>query len=94
MSTANIESKQKSAKIDHKRTEVTSEVTAKIAGSYEKLAVKFRDKAERASEHLKEAKNETKRTTYRRRFELYGDAATDLDERVRQLKGGSDNNGN
>ena len=94
MATANSESKQKSAKFDHKKAEVTSDVNAKIAGSYKKLAEKFRHKSEHASDRLKDATNEDKRATYRRKFELYGDAATDLDERVRQLSGRLDNGGN
>lgn len=81
-----------SAKIKQKMTDTTDEITAKIAASYEKLAAKFREKAERASEHLKDTKKDAKRAMYRRRFELYGDAATDLDGRVRLLKGGSEDN--
>ena len=88
MATANSESKQKSAKFDRKKSTATSEVTAKIAVSYEKLAAEFRRKSQRASDHIKDAKNEAKRTAYRRKFELYGDASIDLDDRARKLRVG------
>jgi predicted nucleic acid-binding Zn-ribbon protein len=65
----------------------TADISTKIAGSYEKLAGKFRQKAQHAAEKVKDAKNEEKRALYRRRFELYGDAATDLEDRLRQLQG-------
>ncbi|KAB1071537.1 hypothetical protein [Methylobacterium planeticum] len=63
-----------------------AEVTAKIVGSYEKLAGKFREKSQRAAERVKTAKGESKRAMHRRRFELYGDAAQDLDERVQAVR--------
>lgn len=65
----------------------TADISAKIAASYEKLAGKFRQKAQRAAEKVKDTKGEEKRTLYRRRFELYGDAASDLEDRLRQLQG-------
>lgn len=65
----------------------TADISAKIAASYEKLAGKFRQKAQRAAEKVKDTKGEEKRALYRRRFELYGDAATDLEDRLRQLQG-------
>lgn len=70
--------------------EETADITAKIAASYEKLAGKFRQKAQRAAEKVNDAKGEEKRALHRRRFELYGDAATDLEDRLRQLQGDRD----
>ncbi|GJE45689.1 hypothetical protein [Methylobacterium soli] len=64
-----------------------AEVTAKIVAAYEKLAGKLREKSHRAEDRLKSAKSENKRAMYRRRFELYGDAAQDLDERLRAVRG-------
>lgn len=71
----------------------TADISAKIAASYEKLAGKFRQKAQRAAEKVRDAKGEEKRALYRRRFELYGDAANDLEDRLRQLQGSSERGG-
>lgn len=68
----------------------TADISAKIAASYEKLASKFRQKAQRGAEKVKDAKSDEKRALHRRRFELYGDAATDLEDRLRQLQGGQE----
>ena len=68
----------------------TADISAKIAASYEKLASKFREKAQRAADKVKNTRGEEKRALHRRRFELYGDAATDLEDRLRQLQGGRD----
>jgi predicted nucleic acid-binding Zn-ribbon protein len=76
---------KKSKPIDLKQE--TADISAKIAASYEKLAGKFREKAQHAAEKVKDTKGEEKRALYRRRFELYGDAATDLEDRLRQLQG-------
>ena len=65
----------------------TADISAKIATSYEKLASKFRQKAQHAAEKLKDTTGEEKRARHRRRFELYGDAAADLEDRLRQLQG-------
>ncbi len=65
----------------------TADISAKIAASYEKLVGKFREKAERAKDKLKDTKGEEKRALYRRRFELYSDTATDLEDRLRQMQG-------
>lgn len=79
---------KKSKPIDLKQE--TADISAKIAASYEKLAGKFRQKAQRAAEKVKDAKGEEKRVLHRRRFELYGDAATDLEDRLRRLQGDRD----
>lgn len=68
----------------------TVDISARIAASYEKLASKFREKAQRAGDKIKDTKGEEKRALYRRRFELYGDAAIDLEDRLRQLQGGGE----
>ena len=65
----------------------TADISAKIAASYEQLAGKFREKAKRAADKVKDTKGEEKRALHRRRFELYSDAATDLEDRLRQLQG-------
>ena len=67
-----------------------AEVQAKIVAGYEKLGGKFREKSQRAAERLKSMKGESRRAMYRRRFELYGDAAQGLDERVQSVMGRSD----
>jgi len=65
----------------------TVEISAKIATAHEKLAGKFRQKAQRAAEKVRDAKTEVKRALHRRRFELYGDAAAGLEDRLRELQG-------
>lgn len=65
----------------------SAEVSAKIAAGYEKLAAKFREKSQRAAERLKTVKGESKRAIHRRRFELYGDAAQDLSDRLQNIQG-------
>lgn len=68
----------------------TADISAKIAASYEKLADKFRQKAQRAAEKVKDAKSDRKRALHRRHLELYGDAATDLEDRWRHLRGNAE----
>lgn len=68
----------------------SADISAKIAAGYEKLAGKFREKAKRAADKIKDTKGEEKRALHRRRFELYGDAASDLEDRLRQLQNGAD----
>ena len=67
-----------------------AEVQAKIVAGYEKLGGKFREKSQRAAERLKSEKGESRRAMYRRRFELYGDAAQELDERIQNVRGRSE----
>lgn len=68
----------------------TTDISAKIAASYEKLAGKFRQKAQRAAEKARDAKGGEKEILHRRRFDLYSDAATDLQDRLRQIQGSSE----
>lgn len=79
---------KKSKPIDLKQE--TADISAKIAASYEKLAGKFQQKALRAAEKARDAKGEEKQILHRRRFDLYSDAATDLKDRLRQLRGDGD----
>jgi predicted nucleic acid-binding Zn-ribbon protein len=65
----------------------TADISAKIAASYEQLAGKFREKAKRAADKVKDTKGEEKRAPHRRRFELYSDAATDLEDRLPSAAG-------
>lgn len=67
----------------------SAEVSAKITSGYEKLAAKFRMRSQRAAERFKTMKGKGKRAIHRRRFELYGDAAQDLDGRLRNIQGRS-----
>ena len=71
----------------------SAEVSAKIAAGYEKLAAKFRERSQLAAERLKSVKGESKRAIHRRRFELYGDAAQDLSERLQDIQGRLDRGG-
>jgi hypothetical protein len=60
----------------------SDEVTAKINGAYEKLASKLRRKADKAKGSMDAKKNDRKRALLRRRFELYADAANNLELRL------------
>ena len=71
----------------------SAEVSAKIAAGYEKLAAKFRERSQRAAERLKSVKGENIRAIHRRRFELYGDAAQDLSDRLQNIQGRLDRSG-
>lgn len=57
-------------------------VRAKIAAGHEKLAAKFRRKAQQATQRIGETEDEGKRTMHRRRFELYSDAAQQLEDKA------------
>ncbi|MGH1570882.1 hypothetical protein ACRAWG_09665 [Methylobacterium sp. P31] len=57
-------------------------VNAKIDKAFKKLAKKMRDHADRAKTKIDGAKKPEKRTVLLRRFELYADAATHLEERL------------
>ena len=63
----------------------SAEARAKIAMGDEKLAAKFRERSQRAAERLKSVKGESKRAIHRRRFDLYGDAAQDLIDSLRNI---------
>ncbi|WP_128563919.1 hypothetical protein [Methylobacterium crusticola] len=68
----------------------THEITSKINAAYEKLALKLRAKADKAKERAGTTKDEAKRAIHRRRFELYGDAAHDIEERLALRRAPSD----
>ncbi|WP_128562589.1 hypothetical protein [Methylobacterium crusticola] len=68
----------------------TAEVTEKIDSAYDKLAQKLRAKADKAKERAGTTKDEAKRAIHRRRFELYGDAAHDIEERLALRRAPSD----
>ena len=57
-----------------------------IVAAHERLALKLRERAQRALEKAGEAGGERKRGAQRRRFELYGDAATEAEQRVADLR--------
>lgn len=57
-------------------------VNAKIERAFENLAKKMRHHADKAKVKIDEAKKPDKRAVLLRRFELYADAATHLEERL------------
>ncbi|MGU3661544.1 hypothetical protein [Methylobacterium fujisawaense] len=62
------------------------ETNAKISDAYEKLAVKFRKRMDKADDKAQAAGKEGKREALRRRSELFGEAAKTLEDKVRKLK--------
>lgn len=59
-----------------------AKVNAKIDQAFEKLARKMRGRADKAKEKLDGVTKAGKRAVLLRRFELYADAATYLEERL------------
>lgn len=59
-------------------------INAKIEAAFEKLAKKMRDRADKAKGKLDDVTKADKRAVLLRRFELYADAATYLEERLLQ----------
>ncbi|GJE15193.1 hypothetical protein FOHLNKBM_6271 [Methylobacterium longum] len=57
-------------------------VSAKIDEAFKKLAKKMRHHADKAKAKIDGAKKPKKRAVLLRRFELYADAATHLEERL------------
>lgn len=57
-------------------------ITAKIDAAYDKLASKLRGKADKAKASMDAKRDDRKRALLRRRFELYADAANDLEMRL------------
>lgn len=57
-------------------------ITHKIDAAYEKLAAKLRGKADKAKASMDTKRDGLKRDVLRRRFELYADAANDLEMRL------------
>lgn len=64
-----------------------AEIDLKITEGYARLAEKFRERSRRASERMECVRDETRRQILLKRFERYGDAAQELDERVAALRG-------
>lgn len=59
-------------------------VSAKIDEAFGKLAKKMRERADKAKSKMDGARKPEKRAVLLRRFELYADAATHLEERLPQ----------
>lgn len=57
-------------------------VSAKINQAFGKLAKKMRQRADKAKGKMDETRKPEKRAVLLRRFELYSDAATHLEERI------------
>ena len=68
-------------------------VAGKIDDAYGKLAAKLRAKADKASAAMETRKDGTKRALLLRRFELYADAAHELEMLAAQPRGSADVNG-
>lgn len=68
----------------------SEKIAAKINEAYGKLASKLRGKADRARSALETKKSEKKRVLLRRRFELYADAANELEMRAAERLGAED----
>ncbi|MHB2207982.1 hypothetical protein [Methylobacterium sp. CM6257] len=66
-------------------------VSGKIDEAFEKLAKKMRGHADKAKAKIDGTKKPEKRAVLLRRFELYADAATHLEERLSHRNESSDN---
>lgn len=79
------------ARVADDDTDALSQESEKIAGkindAYEKLASKLQGKADKAKSALVSKKSEKKRTLLRRRFELYADAAHEIEMRLADRRG-------
>ena len=62
-------------------------VGAKIDEGFKKLAKKMRERADKAKSKMDGARKPGKRAVLLRRFELYADAATHLEQRLPQRDG-------
>lgn len=65
-----------------KLSRATTKTNAKIDAAYEKLAAKLRGRADEARAAMETTESEPKRAVQRRRFELYADAAHDIEDRL------------
>ncbi|MCC0806204.1 hypothetical protein FPV16_08260 [Methylobacterium sp. W2] len=76
------------AKNDHKdRLKLeTTETNGKIAEASEKLAIRFRAKSQKADEKAQAAGKKGKQEVLRRRSELFGQAAKELEDKVAKLR--------
>lgn len=68
----------------------SEKIAGKINEAYEKLASKLRGKADKAKAGMETKKSETKRAVLRRRFELYADAAHEIEMRLADRRGEND----
>jgi hypothetical protein len=68
----------------------TDEITGKIDALFDKLANKLRAKAEKAKAKVDTTKSAAKRAVLLRRFELYADAASHLEDRMIHRRGSPD----
>ncbi|GJD32395.1 hypothetical protein PMNALOAF_3664 [Methylobacterium adhaesivum] len=64
----------------------TDETNARIATAYEKLSGKFRDRMRKADDKAQAAATKGKQEALRRRSELFGQAAKELEDKVAKLK--------
>ena len=67
--------------------EESEKTGGKINEAYEKLASKLRSKADKAKVRMEKKKGEKKRALLKRRFELYGDAAHEIEMRLADRRG-------
>lgn len=72
--------------------EESEKIAGKINEAYGKLASKLRGKADKAKSALETKKGEKKRALLRRRFELYADAANELEMRAAERRSPEDGN--
>ena len=63
------------------------EISTKIDKAFGKLAKKMRERADKAKSKMEGARKPEKRAVLLRRFELYADAATHLEERLPRSDG-------
>lgn len=68
----------------------SEKITGKIDEAYEKLASKLRGKADKAKAGMETKKSKTKRALLKRRFELYADAAHEIEMRLADRRGSDD----
>ncbi|WP_267355265.1 MULTISPECIES: hypothetical protein [unclassified Methylobacterium] len=68
----------------------SEKIGTKINEAFEKFASKLRRKADKANAAMEMKKSETKRALLRRRFELYADAANEIEMRLADRRGSED----
>lgn len=64
----------------------TTETNGKIAHAFEKLATKLREKSQKADEKVQAAAKKGKQEALRRRSELFGQSANELEDKVSKLR--------
>jgi hypothetical protein len=68
----------------------SEKIAGKINKAFDKLASKLRGKADKAKSAMETKKGEKKRALLRRRFELYADAANELEMRAAERRSPED----